>query len=673
LAKTISLGSSKIDQRKYLTLSTKSLTKPKGMKKTSLQYEFEPLGNSPEDGYNDPLKTIFGQAAETVTREAFQNSIDAAVDKKKPVRVRVSLKFLKSSDIPRVEQLDKVLEACAANKNGRKHFENARKVLKSQKIPTLVISDFNTTGLTGENHDKQGKYYNFFKSVGGHNKPVGSAGSYGYGKSTNIAFSEIDTFFATSNHGGKQSEMLFMGCVRVCSHTINRTEKRGVGSFGMPGQLPVRDVAHIPQSFLLEHRLTSRGTDIFIPAYKDHQSWKANTIKSALKNFWLAILLDKLIVDVEDVHISSSSLDQIIYEYFPKADRVTNSWRRDDPVPYFEAWTKGTKQRTKLKTLGNVEARFLAGDQENATGYVACFRKNLMLIQHKNFRSIVPFTGVFVCDDEKGNAILQKMEPPQHERWDPRVLHAQDENGKPLPECSDADAEYRSFLKDEIKKLLGMRLSKRIELSSVDEFISLKDVKKPVAGDKTGIDKKDKAKEPTGRQTVLPATHSIKPSRTPTPLTALAAASDDGETIVIGTGGGDAPGGNGPSGGKSNNTGKNKLKTTKVDENEGKKTARIAKSSTRAFPETENGQLKTQVIIRTTPPRANKLFNIHFKAGTDEKSLPLPVASVGPQGTISADGNVSDVTSDGNGEIRLAVVFVENQPYALKVNLYEHS
>ena len=60
-----------------------------------LQYEFEPLGNSPEDGFNDPLKTIFGQAAETVTREAFQNSIDAVLDPQKPVVVKFSENALK--------------------------------------------------------------------------------------------------------------------------------------------------------------------------------------------------------------------------------------------------------------------------------------------------------------------------------------------------------------------------------------------------------------------------------------------------------------------------------------------------------------------------------------------------------------------------------------------------
>jgi hypothetical protein len=644
------------------------------MKKPKLRYEFEPLGNSPEDGFNDPLKTMFGQAAETVAREAFQNSLDAALDPSKPVVVRVALKTLKSREIPEVRQLDEVLAACAINKNGRKHFENARRVLKSEAIPTLIISDFNTTGLTGENNDKTGKYYNFFKSVGGHNKPAGAAGSYGYGKSTNIAFSEVDTFFAASNHGGSKSNgILFMGCVRVCSHVLGGVEKRGVGSFGMPGQLPVRDSDNIPATFLLDQRGKRKGTDIFIPGYKDHESWKQNTIKSALKNFWLAILEKKLQVEVDDTVIDSDSIDSIIHEYFPKTSRGGSAWRRDDPVPYFEAYTKGTKHRRNLPTLGEVEARLLVGDQEASTGYVACFRRNLMLIQHKSFRSIVPFTGVFVCADEKGNAILQKMEPPQHDKWDPRVLHAQDDNGKPLPECSAADSEYRSFLREEIKKLLGTRLTKRIELATLDKFISLTDIKKPVQSDQTARDSSETAKQPTGTESVRLAAFSLTPSRAKTPHTALAEASEDGETIVVGTAQAGTPPGPGPKTDPSVKTVVTPLEATTAGPGLGKKTARIARSTTRAFPILDANGLKTEVIIRTNPPRPNKVFNAHFKAGTDEKPLPLAVATVGPQGSVDKDGNVTQVSSDNDGVVRLRVTFVRNQPYSLKVNLYEHN
>ena len=56
-------------------------------------YEFEPLGGSPRDGYNDPLKTMFGKKLQdNLAREAIQNSLDAVLDENKPVTVKFNLK-----------------------------------------------------------------------------------------------------------------------------------------------------------------------------------------------------------------------------------------------------------------------------------------------------------------------------------------------------------------------------------------------------------------------------------------------------------------------------------------------------------------------------------------------------------------------------------------------------
>jgi len=641
----------------------------------TLQYEFEPLGRSPEDGFNDPLKTIFGQDVETVIREAFQNSIDAVLDPTKPVVVKVSLETLSRSDIPNIEQLEEILKACSENKSGKKHFLNALDVLRSGKIPTLVISDFNTTGLSGADDDESGKYYNFFKSVGGNNKPPGSAGSYGYGKSTNIAFSEIDTFFATSKYeaGDGPAGLLFMGCIRVCSHVTENVKKRGVGSFGLPGQLPVRDPSLIPKPFFLDHRRENFGTDIFIPAYKDRDAWKLNTIKSALKNFWPAVLEGKLQLQVDDVQINNETIEDVILAYFPETSRNGSAWRKDDPVPYFEAYKKASKIEARLPTLGNVESYFLSGDEKNTTGYVACFRKNLMLIQHKSFRSIVPFTGVFICSDDDGNVILQKMEPPQHEKWDPQVLHAQDENGKPLPECSKADKEYKEFLRSEIKKLLGTESSCQFDLSSVDQFISIINPEKQLVRGSSENESTETAVKQTGFDKIKKKSKStFEPAHKPSAISARAEALEGGETITIGSDEIGTPPGSGTQSDPQPGPSKPPVSTTGVDPGETEKKARIVQANFRAIPVNENGELQTEIIIRTKPKRSNRTFNIHLKAGTDEEALSLPVKSVSPQGQVDSKGSIANVISDNNGEIRIKVVFVENREYAIKLNIYEH-
>lgn len=49
---------------------------------------------------------------------------------------------------------------------------------------------------------------------------------------------------------------------------------------------------------------------------------------------------------------------------------------------------------------------------------VAMARKTGMVIYHKLFRSPLPFCGVFLCQNDRGNAILRDMEPPRHDEWD---------------------------------------------------------------------------------------------------------------------------------------------------------------------------------------------------------------------------------------------------------------
>ena len=60
--------------------------------KMNLNYEFEPLGGSSRDGYNDPLKTMFGKKLQdNLAREAIQNSLDAVDDRSRPVHVKFRL------------------------------------------------------------------------------------------------------------------------------------------------------------------------------------------------------------------------------------------------------------------------------------------------------------------------------------------------------------------------------------------------------------------------------------------------------------------------------------------------------------------------------------------------------------------------------------------------------
>lgn len=628
------------------------------------RYEFDLLGNSPEDGYNDPLKTIFGSDVESVAREAFQNSIDAVADTAKPVRVKVGLEFIDAKKIPEAGQLKSILTACSKNSSGKAHFQNALKQLNSKQIPVLILSDFNTTGLSGSNGEKKGKYYNFFKSVGGHNKLVGSAGSYGYGKATNIAFSALDTFFATSLYMDRdEKKFVFMGCVRVCSHTTSGKEKRGLGSFGLPGQLPIRIKSEIPEFYV--RRDDEPGTDIFIPAYRDALNWKDNIIRSTLKNFWPAIVKSRLEVEVGDVSITAATIDKLMTDYFPPGTKIER-WQLNDPSPYYKAYKHGIKIIKKLETLGDVECYLLSGPGIAATSHIACFRKNLMLIQHKKFQSIIPFSGVFICPDDSGNVILQRMEPPQHNEWNKNVLHAQDEDGTTLKDCASADKEYRTFLREEIKKLLTARSQKKIELGTIDEYISLLN-----SGDKAASASNDRAGEEAsdkelGRELVKPQVFITKAHRRNAPKLAPIPGSEvEGEAAAEGAG--DEPGGGKSEGGG----GEGNSTAGSGSSGGGEVTAKITRAKLRSFTVSDGNLLKTILIIRTIPKRPTAKIKVILKAGTDDGYENVDIDSVSPQGRATSGGEIVGLKTDSNGELKLEVRFKQNERFSLKADVYE--
>jgi hypothetical protein len=105
----------------------------------SLTYEFDPLHNSPSEEYNDPLKTMFGRdSKDNLAREAIQNSIDAGIDPKKPVRVVFQLEKWKKEQ----------KSFLASNPDFLEKVPASLKAKAMKYFPTEAASD-TTTASTG--------------------------------------------------------------------------------------------------------------------------------------------------------------------------------------------------------------------------------------------------------------------------------------------------------------------------------------------------------------------------------------------------------------------------------------------------------------------------------------------------------------------------------------------
>lgn len=391
------------------------------MNKT-LKWNSVSTGGGDTDGLNNSMIEHFtGNYNYFLAREIIQNSLDAkskGVTNKLPVKVVFGLEYLQKSTFPGHSELIEVINS--AKLFWQHHEETvlflnkAHECLSKEKIPCLRISDYNTVGLSGTDADMQGGWFNLVRSTGASFKRSGEGGSFGIGKGAPFASSDLRTvFYSTKNDSGVS---VFQGKAELVSFSDTSGDiKRGVISYGLQ-QNSVRDPVLIPKGFWR----AIQGTDIIIPGYKLTPDWIDDLEKSILRNFWYAIHCNDLEVEVEDRAINTDNLSDFLVKHFvnePFKDYVEPI---GNPLQYYLAVTQGEEvgKNKKLKLLG--ETKFYFKLIESPMNYVAMLRRSHMVIYSRRFNFPGNFAGVFICDDENGNNHLRKMEPPAHDKWDPK-------------------------------------------------------------------------------------------------------------------------------------------------------------------------------------------------------------------------------------------------------------
>ena len=388
----------------------------------ALNWHYVSTGGGDIDGLNNSMIEHFtGNYNYFLAREIIQNSLDAKVKgltSNLPVKVTFKLEYITKSQFPGHTELQKTIEAAKhfwkLHKETIQFLENANKCLNLDWIPCLRISDFNTTGLNGSDGDMQGGWFNLVRSTGASSKSGGEGGSFGIGKGAPFASSDIRTvFYSTKN---EKAISAFQGKAELVSFEDESGDaKRGVGSYGV-GHGSVREPKLIPNGFWRQ----VQGTDIIIAGYKITNDWIEDLLKSILRNFWYAIHCKDLEVEVEEHEITFQTLSEYLIKYFinePFKDYVEPT---GNPLQYYLAVTQGEElaKGQKLKNLGDCKFHFKL--IESHMNYVAMLRKSHMVIYSRRFNFLGNFAGVFTCDNDRGNLALRKMEPPAHDKWDPK-------------------------------------------------------------------------------------------------------------------------------------------------------------------------------------------------------------------------------------------------------------
>lgn len=625
-----------------------------------IDWVFAPTGGGDVTGVNDPVTTTFkGDLSYHLARESIQNIIDAHDPHQKGPAIAVFEVTERQPDqLFLNDTYKKVLAGCRdfnkSNKDAVQFYNSALfKIEHNHFIRVLRIRDYNTVGLTGEDEDRDGNYFQLMKAVGDSSKSGSKGGSFGLGKGAYYAASSFRTIFVSSMH--VNDKHVFQGKARLSSYQdpVSGEMMQGNGCYGLPEkQKPIRDLSKIPVSF----RRDEMGTDFYVLGFIDEdEKWQKQMMKSVLNNFWYTISKGDLEVTIGHHAVNRSNLEVFMKEYFdesqPDKNKIPNPW------PYYLAYTSNEHKvfTETLPVLGKVKLYVLMKDDYPQK--VVYMRQTGMVIQKKGIGSVNPYVAVFVCDDDAGNLILRKMENPEHNEWNKENAQESAFAEKAIV----AEDELRDFVKRSLNALSDSQMPATSRIGELEDYLYLpgdQDMGSSSAGfsgqpiDKPSEQETGNFLNKTGEEIL----NSVPVIRTISPVK---------ERIATGTPGGDQPvidGDGQRHHGKGGKEGEGKAKIIVLNN-----------VKFRSFANRNSSGGITHVVLLKGPK--NKKCSIEIKAGTDDSfdTVDVTKAETGNNAPLAVKNNhIDGIQTDDKGEAKLYVRFATDERYSLNITAYEN-
>ena len=398
-------------------------------KELNCKWYFGPQAKGNEKGPNNPTALTFkGTKYHSLIRESIQNSLDAVDDPSKPVKVSFSHREFSGMDFPEFFKLREHIEGCL-NKymdddNAEKLFSPMlayfREFRTDQNIGYLRIVDTNTTGMH-YNVNNPKSPFNAFISEGIASKPNGAGGSFGFGKAVFWMLSPISTVFVSSR---TDNEVNFEGQAKLCTHYLTPGEDlspNGLYDTNGNGEV-ITDEASIPEYF----RPKEKGTSVFVlgSPYIDDET-QEELVEAVLRNFWMAIYRNKLIVEIENVTIDKAHLSDLMEQYFDLSNNKESENYEYNPRYFYDIVTKADADTDGYKVLCDsiemngklCQVSLYMHKHKEAIGQFVFMRSPLMTVCIKKYSTCKGADGVFICDSHDGNNHLREMEDCSHDSW----------------------------------------------------------------------------------------------------------------------------------------------------------------------------------------------------------------------------------------------------------------
>lgn len=433
--------------------------------------------NGPQDAMIEAFK---GSPYAALIREACQNSCDALAEGENRVKLSLNFGKLNRVDFPELFNLRSHVQGCLTlypdDQNTTKVFKPMLYILNNKDIPYLKVSDYNTTGMSfykDLDGKPRGSFYAFVRS-GGHSEKSSTTagGSFGFGKAAYFQISGLRSILvSTQNRDGKN---FFEGISSFCTHQIGSSYYDGHGFYDSSnGVEPNSTIENIPQIF----RRSQPGTDFYILG-TDQYTYQAkeDMAKAVLRYFWAAILDGSLEVEIEDILISKETFSDVLNKFFPEEndDAIRNHFYKLNPRPYADVYRLAGKAENfqiieeDLPLLGHVKLYVNINPACNRDKIIY-MRKNKMVIQTEMLRNHYGAYCVFVCESNRGNELLRKLENASHDKWDKSNYTL---NNVPCEEGKEALKEIDNFVQTSLRSIFDRETNGSIEVEGLSEYLA---------------------------------------------------------------------------------------------------------------------------------------------------------------------------------------------------------
>jgi hypothetical protein len=421
-----------------------------------------PTGGINAEGARRPLGRPRLDPLTLVVREALQNSWDAKVDGRKPVRFSIDGRDL---DETQIEVLRKRFFRQVPPKLPLKE------AIARNDVRIISISDRNTFGLSGPTRaDRRGReggrdnFVEFFRNIGRSIEEAIGGGTYGYGKAAFYLLSEAHTIVAYSHCVvGERIESRLMASALGSNYAIESgrrfTGRHWWGQLGREGIAePIRgqdadDLAAMIGLPPFEGELTGTSICVVQPqlgAFKSLQEAIAFMSSAAVWYAWPKLLrqtsgrpeMQILGSCNGDAIRVASPEDHPQLKEFVAAYRIAGSTQSADDALTRTVPIRILRPERDLGRLGL--AKFVWGSPSNSTPvtddddsvervdparplhHVALMRGPKLIVEYREGPRLANdhfgYAGAFIADPDMDRTFADS-EPPTHDSWSPESLN----------------------------------------------------------------------------------------------------------------------------------------------------------------------------------------------------------------------------------------------------------